>query len=308
LGFFFYIKPTYFLSDKKINLQRVVTHVKKTRKLNEQIEIELKRLEREKDIKILYAVESGSRAWGFASTDSDWDVRFIYVHRPEWYLSIDDKRNNMEEILPNTIDLAGWELRKTLKLFRKSNPPLLEWLRSPLIYLEQFSTANKLRELTKDYFNPKSCIHHYLHMAEGNYRDYLQSDLVRVKKYFYVFRPILACKWIEQNNTMAPMEFQELVDSQITDRQLLEEIENLLERKKSGEELDREPRIQIINDFVESEIEHFNEVVKQYSNDIKPGTEKLDELFRSTLNEVWEEKIKSTKAQHDGNNPCGQSG
>nr|NQU93440.1 nucleotidyltransferase domain-containing protein [Bacteroidota bacterium] len=276
--------------------------------MNEQIEIELKRLEREKDIKILYAVESGSRAWGFASTDSDWDVRFIYVHRPEWYLSIDDKRNNMEEILPNTIDLAGWELRKTLKLFRKSNPPLLEWLRSPLIYLEQFSTANKLRELTKDYFNPKSCIHHYLHMAEGNYRDYLQSDLVRVKKYFYVFRPILACKWIEQNNTMAPMEFQELVDSQITDRQLLEEIENLLERKKSGEELDREPRIQIINDFVESEIEHFNEVVKQYSNDIKPGTEKLDELFRSTLNEVWEEKIKSTKAQHDGNNPCGQSG
>lgn len=123
-------------------------HAKKDKHLTEQIEIDLKRLEKEKDIKILYAVESGSRAWGFASTDSDWDVRFIYVHRPEWYLSIEDKRDNMEVMLPNDLDFAGWELRKTLKLFRKSNPPLLEWLRSPLIYLEQFSTANQMRELT----------------------------------------------------------------------------------------------------------------------------------------------------------------
>lgn len=255
--------------------------------MNEQIQIELRRLEREKDIKVLYAVESGSRAWGFASKDSDWDVRFIYVHRPEWYLSIDNHRDNMEEILPNTIDLAGWELRKALKLFRKSNPPLLEWLRSPLIYLEQFSTAQKMRDLTEYYFNPKSCTYHYLHMAQGNYRDYLQTDLVRTKKYFYVLRPILACKWIEATNSMAPMEFQQLVDSQITDDNLRKKIELLLLRKKSGEELDKEARIQIINDFLESEIEYFNKAVKDYDSLPKPNTEKLDDLFRETLNEVW---------------------
>jgi len=264
-----------------------VPHEKKDEPMTEQIEIDLKRLEKEKDIKILYAVESGSRAWGFASTDSDWDVRFIYVHRPEWYLSIDDKRDNMEIMLPNDLDFAGWELRKTLKLFRKSNPPLLEWLRSPLIYLEQFSTVDQMRKLTKDYFNPRSCTYHYLHMAEGNYRDYLQNEIVRVKKYFYVLRPILACKWIESNGTMAPMEFQKLVDSQIDNQDLRREIENLLERKKSGEELDKELRIQIINDFVESQIEYFNKVVKSYDKETKPETEKLDTLFRDTLIEVW---------------------
>lgn len=256
--------------------------------MTEQIKTELKRLEEEKDIKILYAVESGSRAWGFASTNSDWDVRFIYVHRPEWYLSIDDKRDSIEVMLPNDFDLAGWELRKTLKLFRKSNPPLLEWLRSPMIYLEQFKTADQLRTLIKDYFNPRSCTYHYLHMAEGNYRNYLKADLVRLKRYFYVLRPILACKWIESNGTTPPIEFQTLVDSQIDNQELRKEIDHLLERKKSGEELDRKPRIPMINDYVESQITHFNQVVKGYEKESKPETEKLDKLFRQTLTEVWE--------------------
>ncbi|MBL7712009.1 MAG: nucleotidyltransferase domain-containing protein, partial [Chitinophagaceae bacterium] len=107
-----------------------------------EIRQELLRLEAQYGIKILYAVESGSRAWGFASTDSDWDVRYIYIHKLEWYLRIDSEKDSQEEILPNDIDLAGWELKKALRLFRKSNPPLLEWLSSPIVYLEQFSTAN----------------------------------------------------------------------------------------------------------------------------------------------------------------------
>ena len=117
----------------------------------EEISKELLRLEREQDIKILYAVESGSRAWGFASRDSDWDVRYIYVHRLEWYLRIEDEKDSREEILPNDIDLAGWELRKALRLFRKSNPPLMEWLNSPIVYLQNFSTADRLRELTGNF-------------------------------------------------------------------------------------------------------------------------------------------------------------
>src|SRR6476620_8167174 len=100
----------------------------------EEIKIELQRLEAKHNIKVLYAVESGSRAWGFASKNSDWDVRFIYIHPLDWYLAIEEKKDNIEVILPNDIDMAGWELRKALLLFRKSNPPLLEWLRSPVIY------------------------------------------------------------------------------------------------------------------------------------------------------------------------------
>jgi uncharacterized protein len=260
--------------------------------MKDEIKKELLNLELLHDIKILYAVESGSRAWGFASTDSDWDVRYIYIHRLDWYLKIDDKKDNQEKILPNDIDLAGWELKKALRLFRKSNPPILEWLRSPIIYLQQFSTADQLRELTKVYFNPKSCLHHYLHMAEGNYKEYLMKDIVRVKKYFYVLRPILACDWIMQTNSMAPMEFNILLDSQVTDPRVKTEIQNLLRRKTAGEELNEEPQNKILNEFLEEKINFYNEYVKSLGKQNQPDTSRLDELFRDTIYEAWDGNVK----------------
>ena len=182
----------------------------------EEIKKELLRLESDHEMKVLYAVESGSRAWGFASPDSDWDVRYIYVNKPDWYLGIDDgKKDTLEEILPNDLDLSGWELRKALRLFRKSNPPLLEWLRGPIVYQENYSTAARLRELDARYFNPKSCMYHYLSMARGNFKEFLQKDRVRAKKYFYVLRPVLACDWIRETNEMPPVEFKELLNSQV---------------------------------------------------------------------------------------------
>ena len=255
--------------------------------MTDEIKKELVRLELEQDIKILYAVESGSRAWGFASSDSDWDVRYIYIHKLDWYLKIDDKKDNHDEILPNDIDLAGWELKKALRLFRKSNPPMLEWLRSPIVYLQQFSTADKLRDLTKEYFNPKSCLHHYLRMAEGNFQAYLLKDKVRMKKYFYVLRPILACDWIMQTDTMAPMEFSKLLNSQVTDQNLKIEIQNLLIRKMAGEELNEEPKIQILNDFLEQKIKFFRDYVNSLGKNNPPDTARLDELFKQTLYEAW---------------------
>lgn len=257
-----------------------------SKNMTAEITKELSRLEQQHDIKILYAVESGSRAWGFASTDSDWDVRYIYIHRLDWYLRIDDKKDNQEEILPNDIDLAGWELKKALKLFRKSNPPLLEWLRSPIVYLQQFSTADSLRKLTQKYFDPKSCMHHYLHMAEGNFKEYLQKENVRVKKYFYVLRPILACDWIRQTNTMAPTEFDKMLKL-VTDPVVMVEIQNLLTRKKAGEELNEEPMIQTLNNFLEQKIIFYKDFVKSMGKSKQPDTMLLDELFKSTINEVW---------------------
>jgi predicted nucleotidyltransferase len=256
--------------------------------MTDEIKKELLRLELQHDIKILYAVESGSRAWGFASTNSDWDVRYIYIHRLDWYLKIDDKKDNQEKILPNDIDLAGWELKKALRLFRKSNPPMLEWLRSPIVYLQQFSTADKLRDLAQEYFNSKSCLHHYLNMAEGNYREYLQKENVRVKKYFYVLRPILACDWIKQTNIMAPVEFQKLLDSQVTDQNVKTEIKSLLTRKIAGEELNEEPKIQILNDFLEQKIKFYNDYVKSLGQYDQPDTARLDGLFKETIYEAWD--------------------
>lgn len=255
--------------------------------MTNEIKKQLLRLEHEHEIKILYAVESGSRAWGFASTDSDWDVRYIYIHKLDWYLQIDDRKDNQEEILQNDIDLAGWELKKALKLYRKSNPPMLEWLRSPIVYLQQFSTADKLRALTKEYFNPKSCLYHYFHMAEGNYREYLQTDIVRTKKYFYVLRPILACDWIKQTNSMPPMEFDKLLDTQVTEQNVKVEIQNLLTRKTSGEELNKEPKIQVLNDFLDHKIQFYKDYINTVEVNNIPETAKLNELFKETLYEVW---------------------
>jgi hypothetical protein len=255
--------------------------------MKEAIQQELLQLEQKHDIKILLAVESGSRAWGFASADSDWDVRYIYIHRLDWYLCIDEQKDSQEEILSNDIDLAGWELKKALRLFRKSNPPLLEWLRSPIIYLEQFSTAAQLRDLSKLYFNPKSCLHHYLHMAEGTYKENLQKELVRAKKYFYALRPLLACDWIRTTNTMAPMEFHDLLESQVTDPTVKKEIERLLVRKMAAKERTEDPRIELLNDFIEQKIQFYSDYLQAIPRVEQPDTQLLNELFQHTIEEVW---------------------
>ena len=254
----------------------------------EEIKKELARVEAESEIKILLAVESGSRAWGFASEDSDWDVRYIYIHKLDWYLKIDELKDSQEKILPNDLDLSGWELKKALKLFRKSNPPMLEWLRSPIIYLEQFSTAETLREMSKTYFNPKSCMYHYLSMAKGNFKEFLQRDAVRLKKYFYVLRPVLACDWIKERNDFPPMEFKKLVEAQVSDEKIRKEIDALLKRKIAGDEMKEEPRIQILNDFLEEKINLYCDYVRQIEEGEKPDTEKLDTLFKETIFEVWQ--------------------
>jgi predicted nucleotidyltransferase len=255
----------------------------------EEIKAALARVEKESDVKILLAVESGSRAWGFASTDSDWDVRYVYIHRPDWYLRIDDYKDSQETILPNDLDLSGWEIRKALRLFRKSNPPLLEWLRSPIVYLEKFSTANRLRELSEKCFNPRSCMYHYLSMAKGNFNEFLRDrELVKIKKYFYVLRPVLACDWIETRGEFPPMEFEKLVDGQVNDVELRREIDTLLERKMAGEELREEPKVEVLNEFLHEKIEHYSEHVGEVDTVDRPQTEVLDALFRKTLNEVWD--------------------
>jgi uncharacterized protein len=205
-------------------------------------------------------------------------------------LKIDQLKDNQEEILENDIDLAGWELKKALKLFRKSNPPLLEWLRSPLVYKDEFSFSESLRELSKKYFNSQSCMHHYLHMAEGNFKTYLQKDLVKLKKYFYVLRPILTCDWIFNNNSVPPMEFQILVESEVKEMEIKIIIEQLLALKISSEELDVEPKIQVLNDFLEAKIVFYSNYLKLKKNVSKPDTERLDMVFKQTLRMAWGKK------------------
>jgi uncharacterized protein len=255
--------------------------------LKERILEEIKRLEEQHDIKICYVVESGSRAWGFPSKDSDYDVRFIYVHRQEWYLSIDEKRDVIELPINDLLDMNGWELRKALKLFRKSNPPLMEWLHSGIVYYQAFSLVDKMKAIQEKVFLPQSALYHYLNMAKGNYRDYLQGEQVKIKKYFYVLRPILACMWIEKYNSVPPILFQNLVEDLLDEGELKRNVLTLLNRKMSGEELSLEQKLPMINDFIEKEIFRLEEYTKSLKVSKDNITPLLDELFREVLEEVW---------------------
>ncbi|CAH0149716.1 hypothetical protein SRABI96_00681 [Peribacillus sp. Bi96] len=255
--------------------------------MKEKIVEELMSIEETYDVKVLYACESGSRAWEFPSKDSDYDVRFIYIHKKDWYLSIDKKRDVIELPINDLLDINGWELTKALRLYRKSNPPLLEWLNSGIVYYTSYSVIDKMKEMSSQVYLPTAALYHYLNMAKGNHRDYLQNEQVKIKKYFYVLRPILACKWIEKYNTIPPLEFPLLLEEIIPDGQLKTEIRKLLARKISGEELDLEPRIDVINEFLENEIEHLTNYVKTIDIKVEDPTEALDQLFKAALAEVW---------------------
>lgn len=256
--------------------------------MREVIIEQLNRIEKEEHVRILYACESGSRAWGFPSQDSDYDVRFIYVRQPDWYLSIFDKRDVIERPISDLLDISGWDLRKTLNLYLKSNPPLLEWLASPIQYAEHCGVAEQLRTISPLTFHPKSCMYHYLSMARGNFRMYLQGEQVRIKKYFYVLRPVLACEWIETYGTMPPMEFDILVERCIPkDGELRRVLEQLLARKKSGEELDYGPKMNPINTYLEERLQHFEQSAVQLTSGESRLGERLDTLFRAALLEAW---------------------
>jgi len=256
--------------------------------MHQIIKQQLEQLEQEEQIRVLYACESGSRAWGFPSQDSDYDVRFIYIRPAEWYLSIFDKRDVIERPINDRLDISGWDLRKALNLFRKSNPPLLEWLQSPIQYAEKYSIAERIRELSPLSFSPRSCMYHYLHMARGNYRDYLQGEQVKIKKYFYVLRPILACEWIERYGEMPPMAFDALVDRLIPENsELRRVVEQLLIRKKAGDELDYEPKLSVINEFVEDRLFYFEQAARSMIASDVQLDDRLDALFREAIREVW---------------------
>jgi uncharacterized protein len=244
--------------------------------------------ELEHDVIILLSVESGSRAWGFESPNSDFDVRFIYVHKPEWYVSVslEEQRDVIEYPIVDDIDINGWDVRKALRLFWKSNPAFVEWIQSPIIYAEHGAFAQQVRRLLPDVYSCVSGVHHYRSMAKTNFRGYLRDDLVPIKKYFYVLRPLLAVRWLEKYQTAAPIEFQKMLHLIDDNPQLLGDIDVLLERKRGVKEMGLEPRFPRIDAFIESELLRL-ESVEASATPRGNVISDLNELFRSTLTAAW---------------------
>ena len=255
-----------------------------TTEIRTEILRRIKAAEAEHEVKVLYAIESGSRAWGFASPNSDYDVRFIYAHPKDWYLAVDleNKRDVIEYPIVDDIDINGWDIRKALKLFYKSNPAFIEWLQSPIVYVDDNHFADKARDLMPLIASSQKGIYHYLHMAKGNFRDYLKKDLVPMKKYFYVLRPLLTIMWLEKYNKPAPIEFEVLRKLVSDNKPLDEAISDLLARKKASSEKEYAPAVPAINTFIESELErHKNYAEKLTGRDA--DFESLNRLFKAVL-------------------------
>jgi len=254
-----------------------------------QIETDLNRIEQEQGVCIVYACESGSRAWGFESSDSDYDVRFLYLHPPSWYLRVVPGDDVIERPIDEVFDISGWDLRKALQLLRKSNPPLLEWLQSPIVYRERTVVTQRIRDLMPQYYHPAACLYHYLHMAQRNYGEFLLGDIVQLKKYFYVLRPVLACLWIERGHGIVPIEFHQLVERVLDDDSVRAAVQDLIRRKKSGEELDRGPKIPLISNFLSRELNRLSLLEPPSAE--RTSWEALDRFFRECLIEIYGNRI-----------------
>jgi hypothetical protein len=241
----------------------------------------LREIEQNENIRILIAVESGSRAWGFASPDSDYDVRFIYFRKREDYLRLDTMRDVIELPVDEVLDINGWDLQKALRLLYKSNPTLFEWFSSPIVYMET-DFADTFRPIMKDYFSSKRSLYHYVSMAEGNYREYLRGEMVRAKKYFYVLRPILACRWIIEKQTPPPVLFSELVETELP-KGLVPDVEKLLELKMKSPEIRMMQRVERLNAYLDESIAEVKRIVQSMEDTKNPGWQELNEFFLKVI-------------------------
>ena len=251
------------------------------RDIKSDIAQKLNEIEEKEGVRVLHAVESGSRAWGFASPDSDYDVRFVYARPQEDYLRIDDVRDVIEWQLDEVLDINGWDLKKALRQFAKGNATLFEWSGSPIVY-RTTDEWNRIREVSKQYFSEKSAVYHYYGTANSTYQGYLQGDTVRYKKYFYALRPLLAAQYIEKYHVAPPVLFDDLLKLDMSS-ELRGAIDELLEIKKHTTEKDENPQMPVIRDFIESEVARQKLIADELADDHNKNWDELNKVFAEVI-------------------------
>ncbi len=203
-----------------------------------EIESALTAIEQEDGVRILFAVESGSRAWGFHSPDSDYDVRFVYARPRDWFYKLGKKRDVIERPIDDELDLSGWELSKALELALGSNAVIAEWLQSPIQYRAQPGVIGQLTTFTEQALSRKSVTWHYLSLMrrqQSRVRD--PEGRLRVKRWFYILRPALALRWLRLNTSaMPPMDLARLRAGAGLDKSTEDAIDALLVQKLAAKE------------------------------------------------------------------------
>ena len=260
----------------------------------EKILEELIKIEEKHGVRILHAVESGSRAWGFASPDSDYDVRFIYVRPAADYLRLDEPRDVIEWQLDEILDINSWDLRKAMKHFAHGNATPYEWSYSPVVY-RTTPEWDLVRETARAYFSEKSAVHHYYGTAMTTYARFLTGEQVRYKKYFYALRPLLAAIWIERKHQIPPVLFDDLMQMEL-DPELRAAIGDLLERKKATTEGETNPQMPVIRDFITDELQRQKAISNSLRDDRNTDWSAMNRCFVRIIGVKAEESFQASAA------------
>ena len=251
------------------------------RDIRKEIQEKLAEIEEKENVTVLHAVESGSRAWGVESPDSDYDVRFIFLRREKDYLSIREKRDVIEWQLDEVLDINGWDLKKTLLQFCKGNATLFEWANSPIVY-KTTDIWKEIYDSGRLYFSKKAALYHYYGTANSTFLQYLQGEEVRYKKYIYALRPLLACRFIEDNRSIPPVSFGELLQQKLPE-ELAAEINEMLKIKAVSDEKALHPQMPVIRKYIEDEIARYGQLSKEMEDDRQQEWEALDTVFLKSL-------------------------
>ncbi len=255
----------------------------------EAIHQRLHDIEETHHVKILYAAETGSRGWGFASRDSDYDVRFIYVHEPSWYMAEllvkhkDTIESAVEDTPAGAFDICGWDLEKALILFRESNAAILEWLQSPIVYVEYGHLAERLRKLMPTQINLYRLWHHYNSMITSGMHRYKNTPTI--KGYLYIIRPLIMLLWVEISLSAPPMRFDQALHGVLVDSIIKDDIFSIVEQKKQGIEKDAYTPPQGVEHYVNAMVRKIRSC-EDPRFAIPDKNMDYQELFREILKEV----------------------
>lgn len=249
-----------------------------------EVQRRLDAIEAKEQCRVLFAVESGSRAWGFPSPDSDYDVRFVYARPADWYLSIYAGRDVIETPIEDDMDVNGWDLRKALHLVLKSNAVISEWMESPIIYRRHAASLRQLRGFADLALHPRALAYHYLHLARRQVAAKLERDRVVLKRYFYALRPALALRFLHlHEGQRPPMQLQALMASVGLPAATIATIERLVEAKSRTREMGSGLRIPILDRLISAEIAAAAKFVdgapKRPDSEVKAA----DRLFRRLI-------------------------
>jgi len=229
---------------------------------NEQIPVILKDIEKEFQVTIIFAAESGSRCWGWSSDiKSDWDIKFVYCHPLQWYLSIDEGRRDVIEYKIGKAEFLGYDIKKAMKMAREMNPGICECISSrlpSLTYRAEQPFTSICESLIVNHHSKKSIAFHYLNVATKHQKlNFVDKICVLLKKYFYVIRPLLCIKFLKCHQTdlipFPPAKIQDLIKNISVPTEEYQALQQLLDQKINGTLLKSEsPRIEILDKWIDS--------------------------------------------------------